>query len=82
VQKLLLRLWKRRVRKRITNDDRPMKIFFFAVGKSFFSIEEKNFLHFDRDRLHFHIHNPTEVIMLDSFIFEVKSCPSHGRVGR
>jgi len=41
VQKLLLRLWERRVRKRITKDDRPMKIFFFADGKSFFSIQEK-----------------------------------------
>jgi len=26
---------------RVTDDDRPMKIFFYTVGKSFFSIEEK-----------------------------------------
>jgi hypothetical protein len=39
-------------------------------------------LHFDRDRLHVHIHNLTEVIMPDSFIFDLKGCPIHGRVGR
>jgi hypothetical protein len=66
---------------RITDDDRPMKIFFLPLAKVF-SLLKKNFLHFDRDRLHFHIHNPTEVIMPDSFIFDLKSCPSHGRVGR
>jgi len=51
-------------------------IFLCRLAKVF-SLLKKNCLHFDRDRLHFHIHNLTEVIMPD-----LKSCPSHGRVGR
>jgi len=55
---------------------------FLCRWQKVFSLLKKNCLHFDRDRLHFHIHNLTEVIMPDSFIFDLKSCPSHGRVGR